>query len=216
MAPSNPMPSTIPTKAARSIGMASILVTNSIGYASNGTLPFAVPSVYGAKFENLGSGLEVDMPNGSLTANGTTFPFAQFHFHTPSEHRVNEEYYPMECHFVFQAKCKHRVSRRVLSNRMLMTWYRRRDCSDCIPPRTVSLWIYHPSLRLGLCPLDDISSPGTFTTTGWLDFSGVIRHFDDHGVYEYTGSPTTPPCSKNVCGTSAPSPSWSTFNNIMR
>jgi carbonic anhydrase len=80
------------------------IMTQDIEYTSNGSTKFEVPSVYGARFENLGSGLEVVMANGSLTANGTTFPLAQFHFHTPSEHRVNEEYFPMECHFVFQTK----------------------------------------------------------------------------------------------------------------
>lgn len=83
------------------------IVTNSIGYASNGSVILDIPNVYGARFENLGSGLEVVMPNGSLTANGTTFPLVQFHFHTPGEHRVNEEYFPMECHFVFQTKRKY-------------------------------------------------------------------------------------------------------------
>jgi carbonic anhydrase len=42
------------------------------------------------------------MPNGTLVVNGTTYPLAQFHFHTPSEHRINNEYFQMECHFVFE------------------------------------------------------------------------------------------------------------------
>jgi carbonic anhydrase len=27
----------------------------------------------------------------------------QFHFHSPSEHHINGQVYPMEVHFVFQA-----------------------------------------------------------------------------------------------------------------
>jgi carbonic anhydrase len=50
----------------------------------------------------MGSGMEVVMPNGTLVVNGTTYPLAQFHFHTPSEHRINNEYFQMECHFVFE------------------------------------------------------------------------------------------------------------------
>jgi carbonic anhydrase len=65
---------------------------------------FTVTNVPSAKFENLGSGLEVVITNGSLATNNITYPLAQFHFHTPSEHRVNEEYFPMECHFVFETE----------------------------------------------------------------------------------------------------------------
>jgi carbonic anhydrase len=35
-----------------------------------------------------------------------TYDLAQFHFHTPREHRVNEEIYMMELHFVFEAAGK--------------------------------------------------------------------------------------------------------------
>jgi carbonic anhydrase len=78
--------------------------TNTISYATAGSVKMEVPSVQSAKFENLGSGMEVVMPNGTLVINGTSYPLAQFHFHTPSEHRVNDEYFPMECHFVFETK----------------------------------------------------------------------------------------------------------------
>jgi carbonic anhydrase len=76
--------------------------TSTISYAATGSIKMEVPSVQSAKFENLGSGMEVVMPNGTLVINGTTYPLAQFHFHTPSEHRINNEYFPMECHFVFE------------------------------------------------------------------------------------------------------------------
>ncbi len=54
----------------------------------------------GAWLENLGTTLEVNA-NGTLDRDGTTYKLAQFHFHTPSEHRIESEYYPMEVHFVF-------------------------------------------------------------------------------------------------------------------
>lgn len=56
----------------------------------------------GAELENLGNTLEV-FANGSLTRDGKAYKLRQFHFHTPSEHRVDGEYYPLEVHFVFQA-----------------------------------------------------------------------------------------------------------------
>lgn len=59
----------------------------------------------GAEFENLGTTVEVPV-NGSLELDNTTYSLAQFHFHTPSEHRINLEYFPMEMHFVFASAGK--------------------------------------------------------------------------------------------------------------
>ncbi|KXH62989.1 carbonic anhydrase [Colletotrichum nymphaeae SA-01] len=68
------------------------------------SLTFDVPNLpHGAAFENLGSTLEVVAENGTLTRRGRKFHLRQFHFHTPSEHRVDSEYFPMEVHFVFEA-----------------------------------------------------------------------------------------------------------------
>jgi carbonic anhydrase len=78
------------------------VVTNTIEFAAQGSVKVDIPAVPSAKFENLGSGMEVVMSNGTLMANGTTYPLAQFHFHTPGEHQINDEYFPMECHFVFE------------------------------------------------------------------------------------------------------------------
>ena len=46
--------------------------------------------------------------------------------------------------------------------------------------------------------IDGISTPGFYTETGPLDFTGLMRHFNKHGVYSYKGSLTTPPCMENV------------------
>ncbi|KIM94940.1 hypothetical protein OIDMADRAFT_134713, partial [Oidiodendron maius Zn] len=46
--------------------------------------------------------------------------------------------------------------------------------------------------------IDDISTPGFYTDTGPLDFTGLMRHFNKHGVYSYTGSLTTTTCTENV------------------
>uniref|UniRef100_A0A8H7TN13 Carbonic anhydrase n=1 Tax=Bionectria ochroleuca TaxID=29856 RepID=A0A8H7TN13_BIOOC len=59
----------------------------------------------GVELENLGTTLEVPA-NGTFTTADNTYSLAQFHFHTPSEHRIDLEYHPMELHFVFQAADK--------------------------------------------------------------------------------------------------------------
>ncbi len=38
--------------------------------------------------------------NNSIIVEGKQYKLAQFHFHTPSEHRFNARYYDMELHFV--------------------------------------------------------------------------------------------------------------------
>jgi carbonic anhydrase len=40
--------------------------------------------------------------NNSITIDGKTWPLAQFHFHTPSEHHLRGRTYPGEVHFVHQ------------------------------------------------------------------------------------------------------------------
>jgi carbonic anhydrase len=71
-----------------------------------GTSIIFVPQDYpnGAKFENLGTNLEV-VVNGSMVdlVTGTNYSLAQFHFHTPAEHRVEEEFFAMEMHWVFES-----------------------------------------------------------------------------------------------------------------
>lgn len=40
----------------------------------------------------------------ALWFNETNYSLLQFHFHTPSEHHVNDKAYPMEIHFVHQSQ----------------------------------------------------------------------------------------------------------------
>lgn len=56
-------------------------------------------------FENLGTTIEV-VVNGTTSFNGSDFRLVQFHMHTPSEHHINDEYFPLEVHMVHQGVCK--------------------------------------------------------------------------------------------------------------
>lgn len=61
-----------------------------------------IDAVAEAEFENLGTTLET-IVSGTTVFEGKTFNLKQFHLHTPSEHRINEEYFPVEMHMVHEA-----------------------------------------------------------------------------------------------------------------
>lgn len=53
--------------------------------------------------KNNGHTIQVDYPPGSyIILDGKKYNLVQFHFHTPSEHLVNEVAWPMEMHLVHQ------------------------------------------------------------------------------------------------------------------
>src|SRR5262245_44870319 len=61
-----------------------------VAAASASRVKIVIPSVHEAEFENLGTTLEV-IVGGVSVVDGRNFTLKQFHFHTPSEHRVREE-----------------------------------------------------------------------------------------------------------------------------
>jgi carbonic anhydrase len=63
------------------------------------------PDIKKAEFVNLGTTVEVvaDTFAAKLNFGGKDYSLKQFHFHTPSEHRIDEEFFPMEVHFVHVA-----------------------------------------------------------------------------------------------------------------
>ena len=60
----------------------------------------------GAEFENLGTTVEVVMPEGgspgSMSFQGVSYSLKQFHFHLPSEHLDDGASMAMETHFVWE------------------------------------------------------------------------------------------------------------------
>ncbi|GLB40822.1 putative carbonic anhydrase [Lyophyllum shimeji] len=56
-----------------------------------------------AEFENLGTTVEVVLSAGTVKFRQKEYVLQQFHFHTPSEHRIELEYFSLEIHFVYKA-----------------------------------------------------------------------------------------------------------------
>lgn len=90
-----------------------IVIDSTVSVVHGSTVTtFSVPDYpCGAEFENLGTNVEV-VVNGTLVdaTSDTSFELAQFHFHTPSEHRIGDEFYPMEMHWVFESAGKEEKS----------------------------------------------------------------------------------------------------------
>ena len=93
-----------PDYSACALGMdkSSINLDNSTAFATE-ISQIDIPIAQTVSLLNIGTTLEVVFVNGSggtTTFQNQTFNLIQCHFHTPSEHRFNEEFFPAEMHMV--------------------------------------------------------------------------------------------------------------------
>ncbi|THV00318.1 carbonic anhydrase [Dendrothele bispora CBS 962.96] len=168
----------------------------------------------GLLLENLGTTIQVVVNgtmilverdgNGNGNGNETEFQLRQFHFHTPSEHRIGDEFFVMEMHLVHERVSDGTIA--VIAIKFELT----------IDGSTTSL------LTTIVQNLSSISTPGTSTRiTRALDFSQLVTAIQDPDtpIYQYTGSLTTPPCTEGVrfLVVSKPMPlNVATFNAMKR
>jgi carbonic anhydrase len=112
--------------------------------------------------------------DGYLMVDGDQYNFAQFHFHSPSEHTINGKQYPLEVHFVHQ-----KAGGTALSVFGMLFDYDEDDNSN---PALNTFWndIFHARAGLTSVSISDI-----------LAQAGPIYQ-------RYNGSLTTPPCSEGV------------------
>ena len=104
-----------------------------------------------------------------------TYSLVQFHFHAPSEHTVDGEHLPMEMHFVHQAE----------------------DGALAVTGVLIEEGAVNPSLAPLWKQLTE--APGTQATLRIPpEFKEHLFFGDPTGVYHYSGSLTTPPCSEGV------------------
>ncbi|TFL02089.1 alpha carbonic anhydrase [Pterulicium gracile] len=142
------------------------------------TVVASFPNVADAEFANLGNTLEV-VVDGTTTFGQKAYTLKQYHFHTPSEHRIAEEYYPLELHMVHQAA----------------------DESLLVIALMFELTEDNSSFDLLTATVEDIETiavPGTTTETGSLDFDELESIINTASFRTYVGSLTTPPCKQGV------------------
>src|SRR5215471_16572028 len=83
-------------------------ITSSVAIQSPGFVSMEVP-VQNVEFENLKTTVEVVIEEGSSVVCGREFKLKQFHFHTPSEHHIGGQHFPVEAHMVHTAKGKQKM-----------------------------------------------------------------------------------------------------------
>src|SRR5215203_3867409 len=136
--------------------------------------------------ENLGHTIQVDFKNGSTCAvNGKVYLSKQFHFHTPSEHLIDGQTFPMEMHIV-------------------------NVFSDSVKPNKTSYVVLAILFKMGaenkfiskfLNKIPGKEGERNEIKTGEVRLDELIAQFAGNKIksyYAYTGSLTTPPYSENV------------------
>lgn len=119
--------------------------------------------------------IEVDFGEGSdIKIGKTEYKLKQIHFHTPSEHTIDGEQYPMEIHFVHQS-ISHRIA-------VLGVFVEAGEENKFFKPITK----YAPKKKGGF----DIVYYKNLTPKNLIP--------EEKEYYKYTGSLTTPPCTEGV------------------
>ena len=124
---------------------------------------------------NNGHTIQVDVVgDNAITVRGSTFKLLQFHFHHPSEERVNYQGFPMVAHLV------HRNAEGQLAVVAVLLE------SGAANPVVHKVWTHMP-LDAG----DRVRMPA-----GSVEMGELLPK--DQRYYQFMGSLTTPPCSEGV------------------
>jgi len=115
------------------------------------------------------------MPGSSVIIDGKTYELKQFHFHTPSENHINGKSFPLEAHFVHQAKDGS------LAVVAVMFTYGKYN------PVLGKIWAEFPKMKKG-------KKLGLYLSD--RDIRALLPRYKSY--YEFMGSLTTPPCSEGV------------------
>jgi carbonic anhydrase len=112
-----------------------------------------------------------DSPANTVAYKDDSYALAQFHFHTPSEHRLDGKPFPMEMHLV------------------------NKDASGKLT--VVGVFIKQGAKNEALARLwDQLPAPDAAPKAGEVDLAALLPA--SHKAMLYAGSLTTPPCSEEV------------------
>lgn len=126
-----------------------------------------------AEAVNNGHTVQVNLPDaGGIDIGGAHYALVQFHFHTPSEEKIDGASFPMEAHFV------HKDAEGHLAVVAVMLKQGRKNAA------LEEIFDALPAAEGGSLALEN------------LDPSTLLPN--RQGYYAYTGSLTTPPCSEGV------------------
>lgn len=126
-----------------------------------------------AEVTNTGHTIQVNTPKGgSAWIDGVEYQLVQFHFHTPSEEKINGKSYPMEVHLVHKNAEGQLAVVGVLFKQGKENQVLKNIFSD-LPGKE-----------------------GDKRDVGTIDPSQILP--SDKSYFSYMGSLTTPPCSENV------------------
>jgi carbonic anhydrase len=123
---------------------------------------------------NNGHTFQVNVDPGSwLHVGDESFQLIQIHFHSPSEHQINGELFPLEAHLV------HADASGSLA--VIGALYRAGEWNENL----ARIGAIAPAATNESVPLD-------------LDLSDLELYDDHDAYYRYNGSLTTPPCTEGV------------------
>ncbi|EGX44657.1 hypothetical protein TWF569_009543 [Orbilia oligospora] len=144
----------------------------------------------GFNFTNTGHTVEVFYRGQPAVLGGVEYELQRFHFHTPSEHRLDNEWFPMEVHFVHQGR--NDPNRLAVVGLFIDT--NEENTSDPMMRRLATL-------------LQSIENPGDTVVATHVPLAGVRTGITGAKKYTYPGSLTTPPCTEGV--------TWYVSNTIL-
>ncbi|RVD81445.1 uncharacterized protein DFL_009309 [Arthrobotrys flagrans] len=144
----------------------------------------------GFNFTNTGHTVEVFYKGQPAVLGGVEYELQRFHFHTPSEHRLDNEWFPMEVHFVHQGRTD--PSKLAVVGLFIDT--NEENTSDPMMSRLATL-------------LQSIENPGETVVATHVPLGGVRTGITGAKKFTYPGSLTTPPCTEGV--------SWYVSNTIL-
>lgn len=151
------------------------IVTKKVAPAGADAKPLAFAYTPGAaEVVNNGHTIQVNLPaSGAITLDGTKYKLVQFHFHTPSEERIDGRAYPLVAHLV------HKSAEGKLA--VVAVLFEQGRENAVLKPVFAQL----PAKEGDKRALD-----------GTVDVTALLPA--DHAYYAFPGSLTTPPCSEEV------------------